>query len=503
MVDDVPLEQPDSRGSLGPFALLVALSIAVPLGVLAYVLMPPASDARLDDKVQHFAITTNVSLIAAAVAIAVMRSVLDVRHWPSVLVALGFMWLAGIFAVHGLATPGVLLRGDVADPAGSVVALSAQLSLGIPAWLFALRYTPLVRWLQRSTVVTPRRALASAAILIFAYAVVGLMQPAKVADLVETLTGYGVSAAYGGFNGSAVQGNVAFVLAVAAVTIGLLVFAAARQAREFARSRLPSHAALSIAYLLLAEAQVAMAVGPAFSLGFWSYHGMMGAAVVLALGALFVELDRRRGLERFLPATVVDRVITGDRLGLEGQRRTATIVFTDLRGSTTLAERLSPETAVGTVNTYLRTMARAVIDEGGILDKFTGDGLMAIFGALADPAAGAAAAARAAMRMRHDLAILNVERTARGEPTAGYGIGINTGDVVLGAVGLPERSDFTAMGDAVNTAARMESLTKELGVDIVMSESSAALLRGAFDPRPLGTATVKGKSAPLAVYTIR
>src|SRR5262249_17241243 len=153
-------------------------------------------------------------------------------------------------------------------------------------------------------------------------------------------------------------------------------------------------------------------------------------------------------------------------------RRTATILFTDLRGSTTLAERVPPEAAVATVNAYLRAMARAVIDEGGILDKFTGDGLMSIFGAMADPTTGATAAARAALRMRTDIAALNAERTARGEPTMEYGVGINTGDVVLGAIGLPERSDYTAMGDTVNTAARMESLTKELHVDVVVSDAA-------------------------------
>ncbi|OGO71654.1 MAG: hypothetical protein A3H36_07670 [Chloroflexi bacterium RIFCSPLOWO2_02_FULL_71_16] len=228
---------------------------------------------------------------------------------------------------------------------------------------------------------------------------------------------------------------------------------------------------------------------------------LMGLAVVLAIGALFLELDRRRGLERFLPPNVVERVIIGDRLSLEGERRTATILFTDLRGSTALAERATPEAAVATVNAYLRVMARAVIDAGGILDKFTGDGLMAIFGAMSDPASGARAAARAALRMRTDLGVLNTERSARGEPTVGYGIGIHTGEVVLGAVGLPERSDYTAMGDTVNTAARMESLTKEIGVDAVVSDATATLI-GAQGTRPLGDVTVKGKLSPIAVFAL-
>jgi class 3 adenylate cyclase len=90
--------------------------------------------------------------------------------------------------------------------------------------------------------------------------------------------------------------------------------------------------------------------------------------------ALFIELDRRRGLERFLPPNVVERVLQGDPLRLEGERLTVTILFADLRGSTALAERLAPEQVVAVLNTYLRVMAKSVIDAGGILDKFLGDG---------------------------------------------------------------------------------------------------------------------------------
>ena len=489
--------------SLRPWPLLVAAAVGVPLGVLGYVLTPPASEVRLDDAVQHFAVTTNVALIAAAVAIVVARQALDLRHWPSVLVAIGFMWLAGIFAVHGLATPGVLLRGTAAEvAAGSIVALSAQLSIAVPAWMFAARYTPLAGWLARSSWLTARRLIAATAAAILAYGLYSLAQPWTVANAVEGMTGYNVAYYYGGYGGMTVQGNGPWVALAAGSTVLLLVFAAQRQSADFARSRFPSHAALAIAFLLLAQAQVAMVVAPVYSLGFWNYHGMMALATVVALGALVLELDRRRGLERFLPPTVVERVVAGDRLGLEGQRRTATILFTDLRGSTALAERVTPEAAVGTVNAYLRVMARAVLDEGGILDKFTGDGLLAIFGAMSDARSGAAAAARAAARMRADLTTLNGERQARAEPTVGYGIGMSTGDVVLGAIGLPERSDYTAMGDTVNTAARMESLTKEFGVDVVLSESTAAQLGGAIALRPLGEALVKGKSAPVSVFTL-
>jgi len=486
-----------------PWPALVAVSIAIPLGVIAYVLIPPVSEARLDDVAQHFTITTNVALVAAAVALVVARAALDMKHWPSILTALGFMSLAGIFVVHGLATPGVLMTGNNLKWAGAVVALSAQLSIGVPAWLFAARYTgPVTRWIGRSAWLTPQRLIGGFGIAIVAYGATFLIRPRIASDLLTSLTGTDLAHAYDSFAGSPLEAGGAFVAVETAVTVALLLYAASRSAREFTRSRMPSHAALSLAFLFLGEAQLAMVLGPVFSLTFWSYHLLMAVATVLALGALVLELDRRRGLERFLPPTVVERVIVGDRLSLEGERRTATILFTDLRGSTTLAERVSPEAAVATVNAYLRAMARAVIDEGGILDKFTGDGIMSIFGAMGDPSSGVAAAARAALRMRTDIAAINAERTARGEPVIGYGVGINTGDVVLGAIGLPERSDYTAMGDAVNTAARMESLTKELGVDVVVSDSAARYLKDSVALRPLGEASVKGKSAPVAVFTI-
>lgn len=199
---------------------------------------------------------------------------------------------------------------------------------------------------------------------------------------------------------------------------------------------------------------------------------------------------------------MVERVLTGDALRLAGERKVVTILFADLRGSTALAEQLAPEAVVGVLNTYLGAMARSVFAHGGILDKFLGDGLMAVFGVLDDGTNGAAPAARAALEIRRVIAQLNGERTRRGEPEIRYGIGIHIGEVVLGAVGLPERSDYTAIGDAVNTASRMESLTKEYGVDTVLSADAAARVDGVVPLRPLGAAQVKGKAAPIEVFAL-
>lgn len=241
-----------------------------------------------------------------------------------------------------------------------------------------------------------------------------------------------------------------------------------------------------------------MIVSPVFSGGFWQYHGLMALAALLAMAALFLELDRRRGLERFLPSAVVDRVLAGDAT-LAGERRTVTILFADLRGSTALPDSADPERSVAVINGYVRAFASSVLDHGGIIDKFTGDGVMAIFGAQGEVSVGARQAVDAALAIRERAARLSVERADRGEPTLAFGVGVHHGEVVLGAVGLPERSDYTALGDTVNTAARMEALTKELGVDIVVSAAVARLLEPGAATR-IGEVQIRGKIARVEVF---
>ena len=161
------------------------------------------------------------------------------------------------------------------------------------------------------------------------------------------------------------------------------------------------------------------------------------------------------------------------------------------------------EDVVEVLNAYLGALARCVFAEMGVLDKFLGDGLMAIFGLVEDHYDGAAPAARAALAMRRGIERLNEERAARGEPPIGFGVGVHTGEVVVGAIGLPERSDYTAIGDIVNTASRLQGLCKQFKVDAVLSEETGARLKDAgFDVRELGAATVQGKAQPLRVWTL-
>src|SRR2546427_89753 len=362
-------------------------------------------------------------------------------------------------------------------------------------------------------VITSNVSVAAAVVAFLGlYAFVGLGWPAEFAGIARWILASGGAAAgyqpsaygYGIPAGGDVTGGAGWVpFAIVAAVLVLYGYSAFAQGRDFIRTGLPLQGALAVAYVLLAQAQVSQFLGPIWTPSWWEYHGLMLAAVVLAMGALVLELDRRRGLERFLPATVVERVIQGDPLRLEGERQTVTILFTDLRGSTSLAERLTPEQTIAAVNAYLRVMARCVLDNGGILDKFTGDGVMAIFGAMSDPTNGALAAARAALAMRRSIGKLNADRAARGEVVVQFGMGLHTGDVVVGAIGLPERSQYDAIGDAVNTASRMESLTKEFGVDSILSRDTATRLRDEGIPlRLIGDAHVKGKANAINVFTL-
>jgi hypothetical protein len=425
-----------------------------PTLVLAALLTDPQRNAPVFIPVEHFVITTNVSVVALLVAIFVARAALGAGHFAyrSLLIAVGFFCMAGIFAVHGLSTPDVLQRGDKRDDAGLVVGVSAQLALFASAVFFAIRYTPFASVLERR--VPARMLLAAVAAAVGLYAVVAIGWPAAFGGFARwVLVGGGAYANYDpstyGRGGASpdIYGGAGFVPYLPSGSVVVLFgFAAWAQGRDYVRTRLPMQGALAAAYVLLAQAQLSAFLGPVWTLSWWEYHGLMFAATVIALGALFLELDRRRGLERFLPPTVVERVIGGDPLRLEGERQTVTILFADLRGSTALAEKLLPEQVISIMNAYLRVMARSVIDAGGILHKFTGDGLMAIFGAMGDPAHGAPAAARAALAIRANITTLNAERAQGGEPVVQFGVGMHTGDVVLGAIGLPERSDYTAIG---------------------------------------------------------
>jgi adenylate cyclase len=177
------------------------------------------------------------------------------------------------------------------------------------------------------------------------------------------------------------------------------------------------------------------------------------------------------------------------------------VLFTDLRGFTGISEQLSPEEVVSLLSDYLAQVTRIIWKHGGTVDKFMGDGVMAMFGAPkshGDDAVRAVQTGLELIELVHSLA--PKWREVIGRPLK-IGVGINSGDAVVGTIGSEIKSDFTAIGDTVNLASRLEALTKEMEVPILVSEFTAAELGDAVPLTPLQRVKVQGREAPLLVYT--
>lgn len=195
-----------------------------------------------------------------------------------------------------------------------------------------------------------------------------------------------------------------------------------------------------------------------------------------------------------------------DGATLGGEEREVTILFADLRGFTTLSEKLPPRELLTLLNRYLDRMSAAIEREGGVIDKFIGDAIMALFGAPMPQGDAADRALAAALGMERALAALNAEFAAEGHPPLGIGIGVNTARVVAGNIGSHRRLNYSVIGDGVNVAARIESLTRtpDFHTNIITTAATLGALRDArtCSQRPLGTVTVKGRAEPVEIFAV-
>ena len=188
------------------------------------------------------------------------------------------------------------------------------------------------------------------------------------------------------------------------------------------------------------------------------------------------------------------------RLG--GQRREMTVLFSDIRGFTTVSERGQPEAIVGMLNEYFTRMVDLVFAHHGTLDKFVGDMVMALFGAPLDDPQHADHAVEAALDMVDALAVLNARWNAEGRPELDIGIGINTGSMIAGNIGSDAIMSYTVIGDAVNLGSRLESLNKQYGTRIIISDATRVRLSRPYRLRALGDVVVKGKTQPVAIFEV-
>jgi adenylate cyclase len=223
-----------------------------------------------------------------------------------------------------------------------------------------------------------------------------------------------------------------------------------------------------------------------------------------AMSAGLAERDQVRDLleKNVSPEVAAQLMREGGSLG--GEEREVTVLFADLRGFTTLSEKVPARELVTLLNRYLERMSRAIEAEGGVIDKFIGDEIMALFGAPLPVADGADRAIRAALAMRTALAELNREFAAEGRPELAFGIGINTARVIAGNIGSERRRNYSVIGDGVNLAARLQGLTRNaaFAADILVSGETLSQARGRYVSRDLGRVGVKGKTEATALHAI-
>ena len=215
----------------------------------------------------------------------------------------------------------------------------------------------------------------------------------------------------------------------------------------------------------------------------------------------FVEGREKRQVKklfsRYVPKDVYDQLMEtriAPRSAAGGA--TMTVLFSDVRGFTAMSEKATPEEVVGQLNEYFSRMVQVLFEHRGTLDKFVGDMVMGLFGAPLDDPDHAEHAVQTAIAMSRRSTSSIASGAAAGRPTLDIGIGISTGEMVAGNIGSEAIMSYTVIGDRVNLGARLESLNKDYGTRIIISEATREALKGRYDIHPLGEVVVKGKSRP-------
>ncbi|QQS47868.1 MAG: FHA domain-containing protein [Acidobacteriota bacterium] len=230
-------------------------------------------------------------------------------------------------------------------------------------------------------------------------------------------------------------------------------------------------------------------------------HTSIAINTVISHEKLQKQAQARASFERFLPRQVVDQILRSpDQIRLGGVRQMVTALFADIRNFTSLSETKTPEVIVNLLNRYFSMVSEIIFLHGGTLDKYIGDGLMALFGAPYVGELDATQAVRAAIEMQRAMVDFNQRLEAENLPAISIGIGINTGPAIVGYIGSETRLDYTAIGDTVNTAARLESLAQP--GQIVISENTMQVLDESFRLKPLGTEKLKGKNVNLRIAEV-
>lgn len=214
------------------------------------------------------------------------------------------------------------------------------------------------------------------------------------------------------------------------------------------------------------------------------------------------ERDKVKTLFSKFHGSSITEDLLNKQIGVGGSNKEVTIFFSDIRGFTSFSESRTPEEVVSMLNEYFAIMVRIIQQNHGIVDKFIGDAIMAVWGAPKTSVRDAQNAVRACIEMRKALAELNIKRKNKGQPPIMIGMGLHTGPAISGTIGSDDRMEYTVIGDTVNMTSRIESSTKAFGTDLLVSEATAKAVEKEFALEKAGAAEVKGKSEPLNLYKV-
>ena len=527
------------RDRLAPITLLLLL----PLAGLALVLAVPEIDVMWEHQPSHFWLVLGVAVTNVALGLLASEAARQRDDPRLFLVSMSLLASSGFLALHALATPGVVIPDR---NAGFVIATPVGLLLAA-AFAAASATMSDDRRVDRRRQATIRLALAGLLVLWALLSLTGLPPLDRAPD----------------------EERVGWVVALLPVGVLAYGFAAARYLDLYRRRRQLLPLAVAAAFVLLAEALVAVAFGRAWHASWWEWHVLMAiafGAILLAarheyrrerslpeaFGGLYTErtlerLDRRRGaalrdltdairtggelgttearlrrdgftgeevalleraaeelahvdglLDRYLGPQVAAELQREPSFGdLGGREREVTALFADLVGFTPFSEGHDASEVVAMLNSYWSTVVPAIVDdEGGVIERFAGDGLLAIFNALGNEADHAPRAGRAALAVH-----ARTERLRASRPEwPRFRIGLNTGTAVIGSIGSEHQRSFSAIGDTTNVAARLQTIAAPGG--IVIGPTTNEQLRGIATVEAIGAVELKGKARPVEAYRL-